>query len=115
MAQKKMGLGKGLGALLSIYDNELEEEKMANGEVSSPVAVSSGVTEIPVEKIYPNPEAGRGVIYTTSLYEVVKTLSPAALLEVAFHDNEEYAKWIIDNIENIGRAIAVGIDNYFKN
>lgn len=68
-----------------------------------------------IEKIYPNPEAGRGVIYTTSLYEVVKTLSPAALLEVAFHDNEEDAKWIIDNIENIGRAIAVGIDNYFKN
>ena len=67
-----------------------------------------------IEKIYTNPEKGRGVIYTTSLYEVVKTLSPAVLLEVAFHDNEEDAKWIINNIENIGKAIAIGINNYFQ-
>lgn len=67
-----------------------------------------------IENIYPNPENGRGVIYTTSLYEVIKTLSPAVLLEVAFHDNPEDAKWIINNIENIGKAIAIGIDNYFN-
>lgn len=67
-----------------------------------------------VEKIYPNPDNGRGVIYTKSLYEVTKTLAPAVLLEVAFHDNEEDAKWIINNIESIGKAVARGIDNYFK-
>lgn len=67
-----------------------------------------------IEKIYPNPEAGRGVLYTKNLYEVVKTLAPAVLLEVAFHDNEEDSKWIINNIENIGEAIAIGINNYFK-
>lgn len=67
-----------------------------------------------IEKIYPNPEAGRGVLYTTTLYEVVRTLAPAALLEVAFHDSEEDARWIINNIENIGRAIAIGINNYFQ-
>ena len=67
-----------------------------------------------IEKIYPNPEAGRGVLYTKNLYEVVKTLAPAILLEVAFHDNKEDANWIKNNIENIGRAIAIGINNYFK-
>ncbi|MDD3303293.1 MAG: N-acetylmuramoyl-L-alanine amidase [Clostridia bacterium] len=66
-----------------------------------------------IEKIYPDKEASRGVIYTNSLYEVKNTLAPSALLEVAFHDNPEDAKWIIDNIENIGRAIAKGIENYF--
>lgn len=67
-----------------------------------------------IENIYPNPTNGRGVIYTTNLYEVIKTLSPAVLLEVAFHDNPEDAKWIINNVENIGKAIAIGIDNYFN-
>lgn len=67
-----------------------------------------------IEKIYPNPQDGRGVLYTKSLYEIVRTLAPAVLLEVAFHDNEEDAKWIISNIEKIGEAIATGIDNYFK-
>lgn len=67
-----------------------------------------------IESIYPNPESGRGVIYTDSLYEIKNTLAPAVLIEVAFHDNEEDAKWIIDNIENIGVAIAKGINNYFN-
>lgn len=67
-----------------------------------------------IEKIYPNKEDGRGVLYTKNLYEVIRTLAPAALLEVAFHDNEQDAKWIMDNIEPIGQAIATGIDNYFK-
>lgn len=67
-----------------------------------------------IEKIYPKPEDGRGVLYTKNLYEVIRTLAPAVLLEVAFHDNEQDAKWIMDNIESIGQAIATGIDNYFK-
>ena len=67
-----------------------------------------------IEGIYPNPENGRGVLYTDALYEIKNTLSPSVLLEVAFHDNEEDAKWITQNIENIGIAIAKGIDNYFN-
>ncbi len=31
---------------------------------------------------------------------------PACLVEIAFHDNEEDATWIIDNIEPIGKALA---------
>lgn len=67
-----------------------------------------------IEAIYPEPELGRGVLYTTSLYEIINTLAPAALLEVAFHDNEEDANWIINHIEEIGQAIATGIDRYFQ-
>lgn len=66
-----------------------------------------------IEKIYPNSENGRGVLYTKSLYEIIRTLSPAVLLEVAFHDDEQDANWIINNVEQIGKAIATGIDNYF--
>ncbi len=67
-----------------------------------------------IEKIYPYPELGRGVLYTDKLYEIIRTLAPAVLLEVAFHDNEEDANWIINNIDNIAQAIADGIENYFN-
>jgi N-acetylmuramoyl-L-alanine amidase len=41
-----------------------------------------------------------------NMYEVWKTNAPAALVEVAFHDNPEDAIWIETHIEIIGIAIA---------
>lgn len=66
-------------------------------------------------KIYPDPSKGRGVLFTSSLYEIINTLAPAVLLEVAFHDNEEDANWIIQNEDKIAQAIVDGINNYFNN
>ena len=40
-----------------------------------------------IMQIYPDPSKGRGVFYTSSLYEIVITNAPAVLLEVAFQDN----------------------------
>lgn len=48
------------------------------------------------------------------LYETAYTFAPAALVEVAFHDNPKDAEWIISNITSIGIAIAKGILNYFE-
>ncbi len=64
-------------------------------------------------KIYPYPEKGRGVLYTNSLYEIINTLAPAVLLEIAFHDNEDDVKWILENEEKIAEAIVIGINNFF--
>jgi N-acetylmuramoyl-L-alanine amidase len=47
------------------------------------------------------------------MYELAYTKAPASLVEVAFHDNASDAKWIINNIEPIGTAIAKGILEYF--
>ena len=47
------------------------------------------------------------------MYELRRTTAPAALVEVSFHDNPEDARFIIDNMETIGQAIARGILNYF--
>jgi len=47
------------------------------------------------------------------LYELAKTSAPAALVEVAFHDNSEDAEWIENNIEVIGTALAKGVFAYF--
>lgn len=55
------------------------------------------------------PSADRGVKYRDSLYELKFTKAPAAIVEVAFHDNPEDAKWILENVEGIGVAIAKGV------
>ncbi len=65
-------------------------------------------------KIYPEPELGRGVLYNQNLYEIRETLAPAVLLEVAFHDNELDAKWIMENENEIAEAIVRGIELYFS-
>lgn len=63
--------------------------------------------------IYYNKEAGRGVKYTTSLAEIRDVNAPSVLLEVAFHDNEADANWIIQNERQIAEAVVKGIDKYF--
>lgn len=47
------------------------------------------------------------------MYELAYTSAPAALVEVAFHDNSGDAQWIISHIVEIGTALARGILKYF--
>lgn len=47
------------------------------------------------------------------LYEIRKPKAPTAYIEVAFHDNEVEAKWIIENTEQIGEAICQGICKHY--
>lgn len=67
-----------------------------------------------IVNIYPDSSKGRGVLFTSSLYEIIRTNAPAVLLEVAFHDNPEDANWIINNEQEIAEAIVKGINNYFN-
>lgn len=64
-----------------------------------------------VNRLNPNP--GRGVKDGSHLYEINSTTAPAALIEVAFHDNEQEARWIHDNIQQIGAAVAQAVCTYF--
>ena len=59
------------------------------------------------------PTTDRGVKFNERLYELRATNAPAALIEIAFHDNFEDATWILNNIQPIGEALARGILNYF--
>lgn len=60
------------------------------------------------------PTGDRGVKFSKELYELRETTAPAALVEVAFHDNPQDAEWIMGNIEKIGAAITKGILRYFN-
>lgn len=73
------------------------------------------------DKLEPlTPSADRGVKESLNhfgvgkpLYELAYTRVPAALVEIAFHDNPDDATWILANIEPIGLALAKGILEYF--
>ena len=49
-----------------------------------------------------------------NLYEINKAKAPVAYIEVAFHDNEVEAQWVIDNIDAIAEAICKGVCNYYN-
>ena len=50
-----------------------------------------------------------GVRAHSGLYEINATNAKCIYIEVEFHDNVTLAKWIIDNVKQIGEAIAKGV------
>lgn len=62
--------------------------------------------------IYPYPELV-DIRATTALGEVRQPTMPSVLVEVAYHDNEEDADWIVDNIGIIARELARSVAEYF--
>ena len=61
--------------------------------------------------IYPNPSLVTAVP-TTTLVELRRTRAVAILVEVAYHDNVDDANWIISNIGNIARNLALSVADY---
>ena len=62
--------------------------------------------------IYPNPLKVI-TVPTTTLGEVARTKAPAVLIEYAFHDNEQDANWIKNNINLIAENTVVSLADYF--
>ena len=88
MAQKKMGLGKGLGALLSIYDEEVEELNKENTtkEVSKKQDVQTtkkevGVNEISINLIDPNPNQPRKMFDEEALNELASSIKTHGVIQ----------------------------------
>ena len=50
---------------------------------------------------------------SSHLKELSETTAIACYLECEFHDNKEYAKWLIDNTDTLGKAICRGILDYY--
>ena len=63
-----------------------------------------------VLELYNNKNMDNGIVYDKSVIEINKVNSPAVLIEVGCHDNIDNAKWIVQNIHNIGKAIYKGIE-----
>ncbi|MBR2132580.1 MAG: N-acetylmuramoyl-L-alanine amidase [Oscillospiraceae bacterium] len=50
---------------------------------------------------------------TTTLGEVRDSRFPAVLVEIAYHDNTEDARWIESNVTEIARNLVVSLTDYF--
>lgn len=59
------------------------------------------------------PGTSENIRVDASLYEVRVPAAPTAYIECEFHDSVEGAKWIVENTNKIGEAIARGICDYF--
>lgn len=65
-----------------------------------------------MKEIYPNPNKVTARP-SQNLAEVLRVRAPSVLLEVAYHDNPSDANWIINNIQEIARTIALSLTEYF--
>lgn len=55
-----------------------------------------------------SPGKDDGVRAMTNLYEINQTKATCVYVECEFHDNAKLAKWIVENVEALGEAIAKG-------
>lgn len=65
-----------------------------------------------LKQIYPTPERVNARP-TDYLAEVLRTHSPAVLIEVAYHDNAQDAQWIQQNLDAIAQSIVRALCTYF--
>lgn len=65
-----------------------------------------------LKAIYPIPNLVRSE-GTTTIGEVRRVRAPSVFLELAYHDNEEDANWITQNIPAIGRNLVLSLTEYF--
>ena len=115
MAQKKMGLGKGLGALLSIYDNEVEEiEKTNDGAKENNVKIENntkgGVEEIKISDIIPNPNQPRKIFDEDALNELANSIKTHGVIQPIVVNKEENGYLIIAGERRWRASKLAGLD-----
>lgn len=65
-----------------------------------------------MKQVYPDGKKVQSVA-TATLRELRRTNAPAVLVEVGYHDNIEDAQWIKEKIDQIAKALAKSIADYF--
>jgi ParB family chromosome partitioning protein len=100
----KKGLGKGLNALLSIYDEEeVESEKK---EIKN-VGQSSGVEGVDISLIYANPNQPRKNFDEVSLNELAASIKSHGIIQPIVLNREEDGKFMIIAGERRWRAAKI--------
>lgn len=64
--------------------------------------------------LYYDKSIDNGLVYDGNVIEINRVEASAILIEVGCHDNPNDVKWMIANIDNIGRAIYRGIEKGFS-
>jgi N-acetylmuramoyl-L-alanine amidase len=92
--------GSANGTLVMIYSNDKKNLQPAQCIYKHVFDVTPGTTK-------------RAIQARTDLAELRDTKSTAVYVECEFHDNLAIAKWIIENTQVIGEAIAKGVCEYY--
>lgn len=87
------------GTLVMLYNNDAENVKAGTAILNAVKPLSPGTDY--------------SLRFRPELMELNSTRCTAVYLEVEFHDTVDGAKWIIENVEKIGEAIAKGVCNYY--
>lgn len=64
-----------------------------------------------LKSIYPNPNLVAAIPNNT-LAELRKTKAPAVLVELAYHDNIQDARWITENIKPVARNLSAALTEF---
>ncbi len=91
--------GKNTGVQVYYYPGSARGQRLAN------------VIADNYKGLYPDP-AKVTTISSSNLAELRRTKAPAALVEVAFHDNPSDAQWIRENIDGIARTLSRSVADY---
>lgn len=93
----KKGLGKGLEALFSIYDEENEkDEKQTQNKVARNVTVEKdGVLELRIDDVHPNPNQPRKNFDQTALDELAQSIKNHGVIQPLVVNKEDDGYMII--------------------
>lgn len=92
--------GTARGSLIFYYPGSPEGQRAAQ-------IIADGL-----KAIYPIPNLVRAEA-TTAIGEVRRVRAPSVFIELAFHDNEEDANWIKQNLPSIARNLVLSLTEYF--
>ena len=97
----KKGLGKGLNALLSIYDEEEEQEENVSRETKP---ASNGIEGVDISLIYANPNQPRKTFDETALKELAMSIKTHGIIQPIVLNRAEDGKYMIIAGERRWRA-----------
>lgn len=87
-------------------------EVLAYSKVGSKSYNASKLCYDRLMEIYPR-KTNRGVVINNTFYEIISTPMLSVYPELAFHDDEIDAKWLVENKESIAAALCKGVCDWF--
>jgi len=91
----KKGLGRGLESLFAMYDEEVGDENITNGFSQAQTVDNSGVSEIDITLLEPNPNQPRKNFDAESLNELASSIKVHGVIQPIVVNRQQNGKYLI--------------------